>query len=131
MSRWKVAQHVRYRSWLAYPASYDSEQPESNMDDDLPRQPLGRGFRKWQDALAYADRMARTREYVLPRPQARFSKETAQWWVGSVVIASSPSETDTALISYPGKLIRVMKRDLRPLALALLALAEQGEQCGK
>ena len=67
MSRWKVAQHVQYRFWLAYPASYDSEQPESNMDDDLPRQPLARGFRKWQDAQDYADRMARTREYVLPR----------------------------------------------------------------
>ena len=67
MTRWKVAQHVQYRFWLAYPASYDSEQPESNMDDDLPSQPLARGFRKWQDAMAYADRMARTREVVLPR----------------------------------------------------------------
>ena len=66
MTRWKVAQHVQYRFWLAYPASYDSEQPESNMDDDLPSQPLARGFRKWQDAMAYADRMARTREVVLP-----------------------------------------------------------------
>lgn len=67
MSRWKVAQHVHRRYWIAYPAAYDAEQPESNVDDDLPRKPLARGFRKWQDAMDYADRTARTYEVVLPR----------------------------------------------------------------
>lgn len=67
MSRWKVAQHIYHRFWVAYPAAYDSEQPESNMDDDLPRRPLARGFRTWREAMEYADRMTRTREYVLPR----------------------------------------------------------------
>lgn len=67
MSRWKVAQHIQNRYWIAYPAIYDAEEPESNVDDDLPRQPLARGFRKWREAMDYADRMARTRKVVLPR----------------------------------------------------------------
>ena len=95
MSRWKVAQHVQHRFWLAYPASYDSEQPESNMDDDLPRQPLARGFRKWQDALAYADRMTRTREVVLPRPDKDDYITTADEQVALCLLYTSPSPRDS------------------------------------
>lgn len=126
MTRWKVAQHVQYRFWLAYPASYDSEQPESNMDDDLPRQPLARGFRKWQDALDYADRMARTVEVTLPRiteskamiPGAfGLSLEAGRTWDG---------KRNTWVKDGAG-MVYVASYDLRPLALALLALAEQEE----
>ena len=139
MSRWKVAQHVQYRSWLAYPASYDSEQPESNMDDDLPRQPLARGFRKWQDALAYADRMARTRQVVLPRPQlnkdGKIEFDFTEW----AGLDYEPALGDKAVYELrtgPGP--RFGERDVliprehwRPLAAALWALAEQEESCEK
>ncbi|WP_288833714.1 hypothetical protein [uncultured Corynebacterium sp.] len=70
MSRWKVARHIHRRTWLAYPAYYDSDQPHNDVDDDKPRTPRARAFRTWREALAYADRMARTREYVLPRPSS-------------------------------------------------------------
>lgn len=126
MSRWKVAQHVQYRFWLAYPASYDSEQPESNVDDDLPRQPLARGFRKWQDALDYADRMARTREVVLPRPDSTwFERPVWELGDGVTVHQSIADQSQTITADYPRLAIPNNKR--RELALALLALAEQEE----
>lgn len=117
MSRWKVAQHIQYRFWLAYPAVYDSEQPESDVDDDLPRQPLARGFRKWQDALDYADRMARTREVVLPRlaPQGEVTV-SAQWYCDQGVIH---------YINAAGDVTQGTPADLARHAATLLALAEQ------
>lgn len=65
MSRWKVAQHIHYRTWLAYPAHYDSNQPHNDVDDDKPRTPRARAFRTWREAQDYADRQARTRPVVL------------------------------------------------------------------
>lgn len=133
MSRWKVAQHVQYRSWLAYPASYDSEQPESNMDDDLPRQPLGRGFRKWQDALAYADRMARTREYVLPRPDKDGYITTTDEQIAWENTEFESTIKTFAWIEEPGTIgLSIGNSDhymttdgAHSIALALAALAEQ------
>ena len=119
MTRWKVAQHVQYRFWLAYPASYDSEQPESNMDDDLPSQPLARGFRKWQDAMAYADRMARTREVVLPRLRPHGELTVSAIW-----------SFDSPVVHYidaSGQTVQGTPADLARHAATLLALEEQEE----
>lgn len=130
MSRWKVAQHIHYRTWLAYPASYDSGQPHNDVDDDRPRTPRARAFRTWHEAMDYADRMARTREVVLPRPirpcggrpEFDFDKESGLDY-------NTPR---TAL--YDGALdlehccdtaVLIPREHWRPLALALLALAEQ------
>lgn len=125
MSRWKVAQHVQYRFWLAYPAVYDSEQPESNMDDDLPRQPLARGFRKWQDAMAYADRMARTREVVLPRQQLPLSLPGLEE-DEPVFVTYDIADGSVFLIDQDdGDMVVLYKHELRTLALALLAHEEQ------
>lgn len=72
MSRWTVYKAGRY-AWTAH------------CKGDLP----GKLFPTWREAMDYADRMARTREVVLPR--------------GMYMPAN----------------------DLRRLALALLALADQ------
>lgn len=58
MSRWKVRREWRDTlesySWVAiWP---------SGLSGDV--------FPTWREAMDYADRMARTREYVLPRPSA-------------------------------------------------------------
>lgn len=50
MRRWIVYRAGRY-AWTA------------NLEGELPREL----FHTWREALAYADRMARTREVVLPR----------------------------------------------------------------
>lgn len=117
MSRWKVAQHVQHRFWLAYPAIYDAEEPESNVDDDLPRQPLARGFRKWHDAIAYADRMARTVEVVLPRNHDL--KKSVHKDINGDLYANYSSANYWAQDNW--------NKGPKPLALALLALAEQEE----
>lgn len=124
MTRWKVAQHIQRRFWVAYPAAYDSEQPESNMDDDLPRRPLARGFRTWREAMDYADRNARTVEVVLPR---RIVLPTNRHVVqkDGLVIEFRRSSSYPQL--PPGHVV-VEPHERRPLALALLALAEKEEK---
>lgn len=133
MSRWKVAQHIQYRFWLAYPAVYDSEQPESDVDDDLPRQPLARGFRTWREAMDYADRLARTREYVLPRPSVDGYITTADEQIAMENTYCEHTTHTRAWIEEPGTIglaigdcDHYMTTDgAHSIALALAALAEQ------
>ena len=66
MSRWKVSQHIFYRSWLAYPESVESGKPGSDLADDEPRPLRPRAFRTWAEAMAYADQRARIIEVTLP-----------------------------------------------------------------
>ena len=119
MSRWKVAQHIHYRTWLAYPAYYDADQPHNDVDDDKSRTPRARAFRTHAEALDYADRMARTREYVLPRvaPQGEVSV-SATWYCDQGAIH---------YINSAGQVVQGAPADVKPLALVLLALAEQEE----
>ena len=76
-----------------------------------------RYFPTHAEALAYADRMARTREYVLPRvaPQGEVSV-SATWYCDQGAIH---------YINSAGQVVQGTPADLRPLALALLALSEQ------
>lgn len=81
-------------------------------------------FRTWREALDYAGRMARTREVVLPRiteskamiPGALgISLESGRTWDGK----------RNTWVRDGVSMVYVASYDLRPLALALLALAEQ------
>ena len=85
-------------------------------------------FPTWREALAYADRMARTREYALPRPNSTWF-ERPVWELGDgLVVHQSIADQDlTITADYPRIAIPNSKR--RELALALLALAEQEESC--
>lgn len=91
-------------------------------------------FPTWREAQDYADRMARTREYVLPR----FTFDALDNWktvpgtqnvflglyyreapvIGEVEYELGVTDCETTYLN---------PRDARPLALALLALAEQEE----
>lgn len=83
-------------------------------------------FATWREAMAYADRMARTREYVLPRPNSTWF-ERPVWELGDgLVVHQSIADQDlTITADYPRMSIPNSKR--REFALALLALAEQEE----
>lgn len=96
-------------------------------------------FRTWRETQDYADRQARTREVVLPRPQ--FNKDGKvefdfTEWAG---LNYEPALGDKAVYELrtgPGP--RFGERDVliprehwKPLANALHALAEQEESCGR
>lgn len=88
---------------------------------------VGAAFvRTWREAQDYADRMARTREYVLPRITERNAivpgslglyLESGRTWDG---------KRNTWIKDEVG-MIYVASYNLRSLAVALLALAEQEE----
>lgn len=80
-------------------------------------------FSSWREAMDYADRMARTVEVVLPRLTALpTGRHTVQR--DGLVIEFEQSRSQPQL--QPGYLV-VEPWERRPLALALLALAEQEE----
>lgn len=85
-----------------------------------------RGFPTWAEALAYADRMARTREIELPR----FAENNAIV-PGALGLSLEPGRTwngaRNAWVKDGAGMVYVASYDLRPLALALLALAEREE----
>ena len=71
------------------------------------------------EALAYADKRARTREVVLPRDTARPSEHLEigpMYWGGAVVTTVDD-----------GASLLLNQKEIRPLALALLAHAERME----
>ena len=81
-------------------------------------------FRTWREAQDYADRMARTREVVLPRPDSTwFERPVWELGDGVTVYQSIGDQSQTITADYPRIAIPNSKR--RELALALLALAEQ------
>lgn len=102
MSRWTVYKAGRH-AWTAH------------REGDLPSEL----FPTWREAQDYADRMARTREYVLPRvaPQGEISV-SATWYCDQGAIH---------YINSAGQVVQGAPADVKPLALALLALAEQEE----
>ena len=72
------------------------------------------------EALAYADKRARTREVVLPRDTARPSEHleiVPMYWGGAVVTTVDD-----------GASLLLNQKEIRPLALALLAHAERIEE---
>lgn len=88
-------------------------------NDDAPT----RYFLTWREALDYADRMARTREYVLPRYSLTPRNKSGAFW------GARKRGNDYAVFRIRDfretQVIHVSFADLRPLALALLALAER------
>ena len=81
----------------------------------------GAAWETWQEALAYADRKARTREVVLPGPD----------WLTrhGVQLDADRYRTSAKANSLEcGIYIDIPTQDLRPLALALLAHAERIEE---
>lgn len=77
-------------------------------------------FRTYEEAMAYADKRARTREVVLPRDTARPSEHLEigpMCWGGAVVTTVDD-----------GVPLLLTREEIRPLALALLAHAERMEE---
>lgn len=133
MIRWKVAQHIERRFWLAYPAFYDSEEPASNIDDDRPRKALARGFRTWKEAIDYADRMTRTCEVELPRITADMEDGLCDW-PNLRDVRLYVSQRDEPRLGQPYveitdeyQRIEVDKHEFRPLGLILLTLAKMAD----
>lgn len=81
-------------------------------------------FLDWAEALAYADRMARTREIVLPRKPLPLSlpgfKDD-----DPLVTVTCDEEGVILTDQNDGEAVGLYTQELRPLALALLAHAEQ------
>lgn len=100
MSRWTVYKAGRY-AWTAH------------REGDLPSEL----FPTWREAMAYADRMARTREVVLPRNHDL--KKSVHKDINGDLYANYSSANYWAQDNW--------NKGPKPLALALLALAEQEE----
>ena len=84
-------------------------------------------FHTHAEALVYADRMARTREVVLPRQPLPLTLPGAE--EDSPVVVTQDPEIEYVFLTdeCDGEVVPLYRRDLRPLALALLALAEKEE----
>lgn len=118
MSRWTVYKAGRY-AWTAH------------REGDLP----GELFPTWRMALDYADRMARTREVVLPRPNLDENEKVEFDFTEWAGLDYWPWIPEGAMYDRrTGRTYRFGEEDLfirrehwKPLALALLALADQEE----
>ncbi len=116
MSRWTVYKAGRY-AWTAH------------REGELP----GELLRTWREALAYADRMARTREVVLPRPDKNGYIDTADEQIAWEGTELESNVKTAAWIEEPGTIClaigdcdHYMTADgAHSIALALAALTEQ------
>ena len=108
MSRWEVRREWRDTlesySWVAiWP---------SGLSGDV--------FFTWREAMAYADRMARTREVVLPHNPLPIS-------IGKRTIKQTSPHVVSIFRRSGSTAADIHRKYWKPLALALLALAEQEE----
>ena len=89
-----------------------------------------RWFPTWREAQDYADRMARTREYVPPRVLG-----SGEWVPDMPTLRlgweNHPTEKTFWVEDQGRGSITVRRDELLPLALALAALAEQEDSCGR
>lgn len=96
-------------------------------------------FHTWREAQDYADRMARTREYVLPRPDKDGYITTTDEQIAWENTEFERTVVSVAWIEEPGTIglstgdsDHYMTTDgAHSIALALAALAEQDKQCEK
>lgn len=118
MSRWKVYKDIWFRcTWVA--VNTDTSEFER--------------FSTHAEALDYADRMARTREYVLPRPQLNEDGKVEfdfTEWSGLDYTPEWPDGATYDRRTGPNKppfgaSVWIPREHWKPLALALAALAEQ------
>ena len=115
MSRWKVKKFCDdffspdYCEWVAWP---DVDWSES------------RAFPTHAEALAYADRKARTREYVLPSQPLPLTLPGVE---DDAPIVATYDKDDCVYLTDQddGDMVVLYKHELRPLALALLAHEER------
>ena len=111
MSRWKVRKFRNdffspdHLEWVAWPDGGWTE---------------CQGFATHAEALAYADKRARTREVVLPRDTARPGEhlEIGPMYGGGAVVTTVDD----------GARLLLNPEEIRPLALALLAHSERMSQ---
>lgn len=90
-------------------------------------------FATWREAMDYADRMARTREVVLPRPQLNEDGKVEfdfNEWSGLDYTPEWPDGATYDRRTGPnnpafGASVWIPREHWKPLALVLLALAEQ------
>lgn len=122
MSRWKVARH-EVTSWLG--TSYQWCVMDADNWQIL-------DFNTWREALDYADRMARTREVVLPRGPYEIRSEQ-NIYEGPIKVESIkhfPGH-ETVAVKYTTHGVPagffLAADEVLPLALALAALAERQE----
>lgn len=82
-------------------------------------------FYDWAEAMEAADRLARTREVVLPRRTVRPTRRHIVQKNGLI----TELEHNPDFPNLPPKYLTVKPEERRPLALVLLTLAEQEEAC--
>lgn len=110
MSRWKVVQHSYPTGnlWAPWKKVWKVYNPNGSV---------AAHFDTWREAVDYADRMARTREVVLPRNHDL--KKSVHKDINGDLYANYSSANYWAQDNW--------NKGPKPLALALLALAEQEE----
>lgn len=84
-------------------------------------------FPTWREAMDYADRMARTREVTLPRQPLPLTLPGEE--EDAPVVVTQAPEGDCFFLTDEddGEMVVLYPFELRPLALALLALHYQKE----
>lgn len=82
-------------------------------------------YKNHAEALAHADRQSRTRQVVLPRQPLPLTLPGSE--EDSPVVVTQDPEIEYVFLTdeYDGEVVPLYRHDLRTLALALLALAEQ------
>lgn len=111
MSKWVVRKQLLGTEWFVW----------------LRGHPQRWRFGTWREAVAFADRMARTREVVLPRiTECGDRVPGAQGLRLGWEFAGGEPDAPVFWVEDEGSdVIYVQLDELRPLAAALLALAEQ------
>lgn len=123
MSRWAVRKNVFAEGWAVYRVSPDGA-------NGVLWTRVSQWLDTWREAMDYADRRARTVEVVLPRiagcgdrvPGAPGLK------LGWEFAGGEPDAPVFWVEAEGSDVIYVQPDELRPLALALLSLAEREEQ---
>ena len=82
-------------------------------------------YKNHAEAMARADKQARTLQVVLPRQPLPLTLPGSE--EDSPVVVTQDPEIEYVFLTdeYDGEVVPLYRRDLRPLALALLALAEK------
>lgn len=119
MIRWAVRKHLLADGWAVYRVS-----PGGAGGVLWTR--VSQWLDTWREAMDYADRMARTVEVVLPRYSLTPRNRRGAYW------GARKRGHDYAVFRVKdfaeSQVIHVAFDDLRPLAAALLSLAEREEQ---
>lgn len=114
MSRWAVRQNLFRDGWGVYRVSPDGV-------SGVLWERISPWFDTWREAMDHADRMARTVEVVLPRNYALPTGRHTVHRNGLIIEYQRSCSYPKLQPSY----VVVEPEERRPLALALLALAER------